>query len=253
MDFTVRKYRQLLEAIYRNGYEYQTVEQFIKQPKAKVVVLRHDSDIWPWADLTMAKVENSLNILATYYFRVPETFRAEIINEIKSFGHEIGYHYEDLARFNGNYEKAISNFKNNMALLRKLYPVKTVARHGRPLSKIESLDLWKRYDLSEFGILAEPYLSINYSKVLYLTDNGSKWNAEKDNIRDKVKNNAFSYNIKSTDSLIEHFDNGGLPDHIILNVHPARWNDKCIIWAYRFVLQKVKNVAKVSLNSIRSK
>jgi len=250
MDFTLKKYKQLLSSIKDNNYEFQTFEEFIQSPKEKVVVLRHDSDIWTWTDLAMAELENSMDIRATYYFRMPETFNKEVIHKIKNLGHEIGYHYEDFARFNGNYEKAIENFQNNLFALRKLYPVKTVARHGRPLSKWESLDLWKKYSLNDFGIIAEPYLSVDYSCVLYLTDNGSKWNAGKDNIRDKVES-GFEFNIKSTDALIEHFNKGMLPNQVILNIHPARWNDNFFIWTYRFFLQKTKNIAKAALNIIR--
>jgi hypothetical protein len=252
MDFTLKIYKRLLLSILNNGYVIQTFEDFIKNPQPKAVVLRHDSDIWTFADLNMALLESVLSVRATYYFRVPETFDIDIIKEIKSLNHEIGYHYEDLVRFKGNYEKAIENFKSNLSKIRQIYPVKTVARHGRPLSKIESLDMWKKYSLRDFGVIAEPYLDVNYSEVLYLTDNGSKWNADKDNIRDKVES-GFSFNIKSTEDLIAHFNSKKLPDKIILNIHPARWTDNIMIWIYRFLLQKIKNVAKKWLNMLRNK
>jgi hypothetical protein len=252
LDFTFRKYRKLLEAIKKSGYSFQRMEDFVSNAKDKVVVLRHDSDIWPGNDLKMAEIENSMDVVSTYYFRVPETFHQPIINKIKSLGHEIGYHYEDLARFNGDYEIAIENFKKNLEALRKIYPVKTAARHGRPLSKWDSLDLWKKHTLGSFGLTAEPYISIDYTDILYLTDNGSKWNADKSNIRDKVKSN-HSFSIPDTDSLIDHFNKARLPKKIIINAHPARWNDIFLVWFYRYLLQKTKNVAKSILNSIRNR
>jgi hypothetical protein len=251
MDFTLRKYSELLKAIKESGYEIMTFENFLERPLTKTVVLRHDSDIWPKNDLAMAILENSFKVNSTYYFRVPETFNIEIINQIKNLGHEIGYHYEDLARFNGDFESAIKNFESNLKKIRKIYPVKTIARHGRPLSKWESLDLWKKYSLKDFSISGEPYLNVDYSKVLYLTDNGNKWNAGKDNIRDKVKTN-YSFNIRSTDDLIRALRKGELPDQIIINAHPARWNDNYFIWTYRFFLQKLKNFAKFFLSKIRN-
>lgn len=252
MDFTLKKYYKLLIAIKYKGYNFQTFEDFIASPLDKVVVLRHDSDIWPKNDLAMALLEKSVNVRSTYYFRMPETFNTEIIYKIKDLGHEIGYHYEDLARYNGDQEAAIKNFENNLNQIRKIYPVKTVARHGRPLSKWESLDLWKKYSLKDFDLTGEPYLSVDYSSVLYLTDNGSKWNAGKDNIRDKVKTQ-YDFDFSSTDDLINGFNSGSLPNKIILNVHPARWNDNFFIWFYRFVLQKMKNVAKYFLSILRGK
>ena len=93
---------------------------------------------------------------------------------------------------------------------------------------------------------------MDYSSVLYLTDNGSKWNAGKDNIRDKVKS-SFNFNFSSTEDLIKGFNTNKLPDKIILNIHPARWNDNYVIWFYRFVLQKMKNFAKYFLSILRNK
>jgi len=51
----------------------------------------------PENSLQTAKIEHSLGIRSTYFFRIiPETFKPEIIRQIADLGHEIGYHYEDL-------------------------------------------------------------------------------------------------------------------------------------------------------------
>lgn len=249
-DFTFQRYKQLLLSIKKSGYTFQTFDEFLQNPSTKVVVMRHDSDIWPWNDQRMAEIENELSIKATYYFRVPETFDKKIISRIAELGHEIGYHYEDLARFNGDYNKAITNFQANLNLLRKMYPVATAVMHGRPLSKWDSRKLWEKYKLNSFGLRGEPYLSVNYNKVYYLTDNGNRWDGEKYSIRDKVKTN-FAYDYRTTWDLIKAFDECVLPAQIIINVHPARWNDNLIIWTYRFFLQKAKNFAKQFLKKIR--
>lgn len=250
-DFTFETYQKLLKQIIQSGYKFQTMEEFISAPKNKVVVLRHDSDIWPKNDLKMAQIENELNVKSSYYFRVPETFNEEIISKIVGFSHEIGYHYEDLVRSKGNTVVAIANFKMNLNHLRKFYPVKTITRHGRPLSSIESLKLWEEYNYKSLGIIAEPYLDVDYSKVLYLTDNGSKWNASSSNIRDYTYSEYFNFDIDTTFDLIEAFSQNKLPNQIILNVHPARWNDNLFIWLYRYFLQKAKNITKSVLKSFR--
>ncbi len=64
-DFTLRTYKGLLRTITNAGYCFQTLEKFVQQPAAKVVVLWHDSDIWPKNDLKMAQTENSMNISNT--------------------------------------------------------------------------------------------------------------------------------------------------------------------------------------------
>ena len=253
MDFTLNTYKKLLETALAKDYQFQTVESYIRQPLKRVVVLRHDSDIWPKNDLNMAKVEHELGIKSTYYFRVPETAKPAIIKEIVALGHEIGYHYEDLVRTKGELNEAVISFEKNLTFLRQFYPIQTFSRHGRPLSKIESLDMWKSVNYKEkFGLLAEPYLDIDYSNVLYLTDNGSKWNAHESNIRDVVTNSNISLDVSTTFDLIEAFEKGLTPNVVILNCHPARWNNNLIIWTYRFFLQKAKNVAKKQLKNLRS-
>lgn len=252
MDFTFKTYKELLLTIRSAGYAFQTVQGFVTDPLEKTVILRHDSDIWPGNDLKMACIEGDLGITATYYFRVPGTFNIPVIKKISSLDHEIGYHYEDLAKTGGHYEKAIGSFGHNLALLREVAVIKTISMHGRPLSKWDSRDLWKKYNLTDFGIIAEPYLSIDYNKVLYLTENGNRWDGNRINIRDKV-NSSFTLKIRTTFDLMESFRNNELPDQVLLNVHPARWNDNIIIWYYRHILQNMKNIAKFALYIIREK
>jgi len=36
--------------------------------------------------------------------------------------------------------------------------------------------------------------------------------------------------IKNTQDLIEKIQNNELPDKIMMNVHPQRWNDKVVPW-----------------------
>lgn len=250
MDFTLKTFKQLLLTLKASGYSFQSVHDFVVNPLDKTVVLRHDSDIWPINDLRMATVENNLGIISTYYFRIPATFNITIISKIRDLGHEIGYHYEDLATYNGNFNLAINSFSNNLKKMRELYDVKTVSMHGRPLSRWDSRELWQKFKLSDFGIIAEPYLDIDYNKVLYLTENGNRWDGDRSNIRDKVKSN-FNHKIKTTFDLMNCFQKNELPDQIILNIHPARWNDNLFLWTYRYFLQKFKNLAKLMLNNLR--
>lgn len=59
--------------------------------------------------------------------------------------------------------------------------------HGSPRSPYDNKEVWKKYDYRELGILAEPYFDIDFSKVLYLTDTGRRWDGERVSIRDKVE------------------------------------------------------------------
>ena len=83
------------------------------------------------------------------------------------------------------FELAIEDFDRNLYRFREIVPVKTICMHGSPLSKIDNRDLWKVYDYRDFGIIGEPYFDVDFSKVLYLTDTGRRWDGERYNVRDK--------------------------------------------------------------------
>jgi len=76
--------------------------------------------------------------------------------------------------------------KKHLAQLREVADVKTICMHGSPLSKYDNRDLWNHYDYRDFGIIAEPYFDLDFSKVLYLTDTGRRWDGEEVSIRDKA-------------------------------------------------------------------
>jgi len=58
--------------------------------------------------------------------------------------------------------------------------------HGSPRSPYDNNEVWKKYDYRELGIIAEPYFDLDFSKVLYLTDTGRRWDGEGVSIRDKI-------------------------------------------------------------------
>jgi len=337
LDFTIHSYKLLLKTLDNQGFRFQTVADFIQDVKDNTIILRHDVDSLPKNALNTALFENQSGIYATYYFRVvPESWDAEIIQEISSLGHEMGYHYENLSHANGDSELAIRDFEKNLKEFRKIHPVKTICMHGSPFSKYDNRDLWKYYDYRDFGIIAEPYFDIDFSKVLYLTDTGRRWDGDFVSVRDKIggqgpearsrrsevggqrsdvggqrsegrgknakiktdmsegnrdeqrhefssgtsgrvrdeahnervggledkkvrkdKNLIQSQNsaerikkrfdhlrFRSTFDIIEAAEKGLLPDKIMINVHPQRWNDKFIPWAKEFVWQNMKNVVK---------
>jgi hypothetical protein len=122
--------------------------------------------------------------------------------------------------------------------------------HGSPLSKFDNRLLWDKYDYRDFGIIAEPSFDIDYNEVFYLTDTGRSWNNYKASVRDKVNSN-FDITIKNTNHLIDKIQNNKLPNKIMINVHPQRWNDKYIPWFNELIKQSVKNVIKRYLLKFR--
>ena len=244
MDFTVKKYKQLLAALKLEGYHFQTFKEFIETPASKMIILRHDVDLLPHNSLVFARLQADAGVKGVYYFRaVPESWNEEIIKEIASLGHEVGYHYENLAILNGDFEKGIYDFEKNLNALRKLVPVSTICMHGSPLSKYDSKDLWKKYDYKKYNIIAEPYFDVDYNEVLYLTDTGRRWDGHGVNVRDRV-NTSFNFSFHTTEQIINAFKNKELPDKVMFTFHPQRWNDNLFMWTKELILQNIKNTIK---------
>jgi hypothetical protein len=207
-------------------------------------------DLRPLNSLRFAKEEKEIGAKASYYFRaVPESWDEEIITEITKLGHEIGYHYESLTTCNGDMQKAYNDFKTNLEKLRKLAPVSTICMHGSPRSPYDSKDIWKTYKYTDLGIIGEPYLSTDFSKMLYLTDTGRRWDGYKVSVRDKVEGyqeewNAKGWSFHSTDNIIDAIQGNRLPDQLMITTHPQRWYNFGIGWIKELIMQNLKNVVK---------
>lgn len=249
-DFTLKKYKKLCDTIIKSEYTPVRVEDYLSNGRKKCIILRHDVDRGPESALTMARLETELGINSTYYFRTTEeVFLPHIINEIEQLGHEIGYHYEVLDKTKGDREKAIKLFEGELARLRCVAEVKTAAMHGSPIYPWLNTDIWQDYDFRDFGIIGEPYLSIDYSKVTYLSDTGRSW-AGKHSLKDVVNRNNPG-KLKSTEEVIEAIRNNCLSSACLV-VHPKRWNDSGAQWLKELVGQSIKNVVKIGISSFRS-
>jgi hypothetical protein len=243
-DFTIYAYKELLDALILAGYKFQTFRDYLKNPLEKVVILRHDVDKKPGNSLRFAEIEHEKGLRASYFFRaVPESLHVDKLMAIKALGHEIGYHYEDMDPAKGDHEKAIKSFEENLAKLRKLALINTICMHGSPLSKYDNKELWQHYDYRDYGIIGEPYFDVDYSKLFYITDTGRKWNNRDASIRDKV-DSSFEIDVKSTEHFIELIREGKMPEQMMINTHPQRWNDDLLPWVVELVSQTVKNQIK---------
>ena len=218
----------------------------------KTIILRHDIDAMPSKALSMAIIENNAGVRSSFFFKTrPDIFIPRIIQQIASFNHEIGYHYEDLVRNHGNYAKAISDFERNLDALRKVFPVTAICADGNPLSKYNNLWLWEKYDYKRYGIACEMYLDIDYNAYAYFTDTGRSWDGDKYNVWDHVKTNKHWPLYHSTSDIIRAIDKDMFPAKAAVNLHPERWNDNLFEWTKELVLQNVQNVVKWGLIRVR--
>ncbi len=278
MDFSLNQYTRFLLNIKSSEYSFLTFENYFEKLPRKLVILRHDVDKLPENSLLFAKIQRANNISASYYFRkVPVSYNKEIILEIASLGHEIGYHYETMDTCKGNVDKAYDEFCRNLETLRKLVPVNTICMHGSPRSPFDNRDIWKKYNYRNLGIIGEPYFDIDFRKVAYYTDTGRMWDGNKVSVRDKISvlnptgfvnqqpakheaernanveiekgdsmipvNNIFPV-YHSTSQMIESIKNNSFPKSAMLTFHPQRWTDNPVLWVKELIAQSAKNTIK---------
>jgi hypothetical protein len=118
--------------------------------------------------------------------------------------------------------------------MREIAPMVTICMHGSPLSRWERRLLLQKYNYHDFGITGEPYFDVDFLQVLYLTDTGRRWDGEKVSLRDRafVKTSAKeiikfqgSFRFHSTSDIIAMAAKAGLPDKVMITVHPQRWSN----------------------------
>jgi hypothetical protein len=253
-DFTLEKYQELCETLLGCGYAILTVRDYLQQREngqenvPKTAILRHDVDRKPENALRMARLENEMGICSTYYFRYPYTFKPEIIRKIRDFGHEIGYHYEVLAKAKGDPEIAIRFFEQELKAMRDICEINTICMHGSPLSSYDNRDLWKEYDFRNYGVEGEAYLSIGGRDVRYLTDTGRSWSGKR-SVRD-IMPGSGRVNVKTTDDLVAWIESSGI-EELYLTVHPERWAVSAGDWAISYMKDVVMNTGKNIIVAMR--
>lgn len=219
-DFTFETYDRLLEAAVENGFEVLTVADYLAaaDPPERYLILRHDVDRKVDIARSMARLEARHDLRSTYYFRT-STFEPDLVEEVAGLGHEVGYHYEDLAHVGGDVDAAHERFARNLEAFRMHAEVRTACSHGSPLSPHLNLDMWdderppERYDL-----LGEAYRSIETDAAdprlpSYFSDTGRRWDAA----------DPTGGRIQTTADLIDLLESGDCPRLYVL-AHPSRWS-----------------------------
>ncbi len=251
--WTLDSYRDLCRAILRADYRVQSVRDFLQAPAQHCVVMRHDVDRFPGNALRMAHVERDLGIRSTYYVRaVRWVFDPETIKAIHALGHEVGYHYEVLARTSGDMSSALHLFGQELSMFRRHVPVSTAAAHGSPLSRWSNHDIWKQARPADFGLLGEAYLDIDYSRVLYFTDTGRSWGATWANLRDRAEGGVSAApDVRATSGLIALVREGKM-SRLCIQTHPERWNETFTGLTRSIALDLAANGAKWMLRRVRA-
>jgi hypothetical protein len=254
-DFTFDIYEKLLHAGHRAGYEHITMQEYLagEELPEQFIIHRHDVDRKPENSLAMARLEADHGISTTYYFRtINKTFKPEIISEIESLGHEIGYHYEDMDRASGDVDEAHRSFSQELARVRQHATVDTVCMHGNPLTAYDNRDMWDgSVDFESYGLLGEAYLSTDFVDVTYFSDTGRTWQDGGLKIKDHTVGDATKETTAdSTMELISLIEIEGF-DRACLLSHPNRWANSPGEYIAENIKDRSINAVKRGLNLVR--
>ena len=246
MDFTIKKYKELISALKDAGYVFVTYAEYCEGLRTdKFIVIRYDVDRSVERARRLAEVELGVGVKASYYFR--EKFIGDDVVCIASLGHEVGYHYEELVTEKGDVERAYVRFMRNVCALRELVDVKTITMHGAPTSRFDSKEMWRVYDYKKLGLIGESQIDVDWNEMFYLTDTGRSWNGV--SRRDKVAERVLAWKAKGwvyekTDDVIKALKEGSFPNCVMMTTHPQRWSDNMCEWIKEFVMQGIKNLVK---------
>ena len=225
MSFWLDDYLEMLTAVRGAGRQPQTVADFLRSPNPTAAILRHDVDRRPAQALRMAEAEARMGIHSTYFFRCDAAGRFPITacRRVADVGHEVGYHYEDLARRAGDRAEARADFREHLAALRAIVPCCTVSMHGSPLSRRDNGQLLEPSDLRDCKLLGDATASVQPHAPIYFTDAGGAWNNPRVNLRDRVGEMPADINPLDWPALRACL--AAHPDRpVYFNLHPERWS-----------------------------
>ena len=255
-DFSIPKYEAICSTLANSGYQSITLSDYFNVGGIdlfkKRVILRHDVDRLAFMSLPMADIESNFGLSACYYFRMPRTFKPKIIQYLVALGHEVGFHYENLSKANGNLESAIESFSHDLNRFREIVQVKTITMHGNPASRFDNRDLWNSVHIRDFDLLGEAYMDMNFEQVMYYSDTGRTWEEGKFNIRDHIPEGKSTIqdkpNIKTTDDLIDLIKKEDR--NLYLVMHPERWPSSKSGWVLSFIKDIALNRGKIIFKTL---
>jgi hypothetical protein len=253
-DFTFETYAGLLEAGIDSGFDHLTVREYLDRETLpeRFVVHRHDVDRKPDNARRIARIEAERDVRSTFYFRtIDKTFVPSLIREIASMGHEVGYHYEDLDRADGDVRAAHESFARELARLRDVVSVDTVCMHGNPLTPHDNREMWEsERDFEDYGLLGEAYLSMDFTDVTYFSDTGRTWADGALKVKDHPVGDHEKYvEATSTADLIGLLTSGRVSRACLLS-HPNRWAGSYPELVVEYAKDTAVNVAKHGLNLV---
>lgn len=123
----LREYEKLLMEAKKRGYQIISLGEFYNkisaagQMRDKCFLNRHDIDIDLKTARKMFQIEKKMDITSTFYFRL-STLDISFMQEVKNYGSEVGYHFEEIASFAKEHKlKNKDELKSSLSEIRKLF------------------------------------------------------------------------------------------------------------------------------------
>lgn len=100
--FTIDHYCELVKLAKEQGFEFvRYTDSDLLLDSRKEILWRHDVEFSPDIALEMARIENQLEVVATYFFQIHSEFYnifeahfSNVLREIKELGHVVALHFD---------------------------------------------------------------------------------------------------------------------------------------------------------------
>lgn len=174
MHFTYEAYRALIRLLRETGYRIGTYHDWKKYERC--AILRHDVDNSLPMAAELARVEQDLGVVSTYFVLLTSDFynaasreSLENLRRIRAMGHEIGLHFDEKAYPAGTLEDTVGRILRERDILSAILetPVTTVSMH-RPSNATLEADL-------QIPGMVNSYGHTFFREFKYLSDSRRRW------------------------------------------------------------------------------
>lgn len=235
--FYYQNWDDFCKKLVDSGVTLCTAEESLKLEKGtRFVVLKHDVETFVPNAYKLAKIEYKYGIRGSYYvqaYLINDEENIRLLQEMKSWGHEISYHYDVLDAHAGDYEAAEKDFvKKSRLFANSGFVYGTICQHGNPVKNrvgyASNRDFFRHKEIRsrypQWVDMVVDYSRFAVSDYKYISDASYRWNIitepETNDLHPEIKNIRIG-GFDLLFSLIEQSQ-----ESFIVSTHPHRWMDK---------------------------
>lgn len=176
MQFTWKAYEKLIRLLRENDYAITDYSEYKNLEGKPCAILRHDIDNSISKAFEMAKLENSLGVMSTYFVLLTSEFynpaaaaNTKMLKQMYQMGHSIGLHFDEVSYKGMEESKIKEQAEKERKILEGILeiPVRTVSMH-RPSKGTLEAD-WK------FPNMINSYGVEFFKDFKYVSDSRMHW------------------------------------------------------------------------------